>query len=80
MGVDAWVTAELRRQIEAHDERLKGIATYAACDGAAVGDLGHRLSRQLYLFFRFFSTLSRAPKVLLGQCHKTSPFLRARQS
>ena len=48
-GTDAYVATELRRQMEDHDKRQRGIAAYADCNGGCVSDAGVRLSRQLAL-------------------------------
>ena len=47
LGTDAFVQSELKRQLEEHDKRQRGIAAYATCNGDAVGHAGVRLSRQL---------------------------------
>ena len=58
-GTDAFVEAELRRQIRDHDKRLRGVAAYAGCDGAAVSHKGVRLSRQLAIAALKFSANAR---------------------
>ena len=58
-GTDAYVATELRRQMEDHDKRQRGIAAYADCNGGCVSDAGVRLSRQLALVALKFSANAR---------------------
>eukprot|EP01051_Picozoa_sp_SAG22_P009098 SAG22_NODE_733_length_7580_cov_2.329501_2_plen_173_part_00 len=58
-GTDEYVDNELRRQIEEHDVRLRGIAAFAGCDGPAVSHGGVRLSRQIATKLVQFSANAR---------------------
>jgi hypothetical protein len=39
-GTDGFVAAELERQMVEHDQRQRGIATYASCNGDSVSHAG----------------------------------------
>jgi hypothetical protein len=55
-GTDGFVAAELPHQIVEHDQRQRGTAAYASCNGDSVSHAGVRLSRSLTLTALKFST------------------------
>jgi hypothetical protein len=48
-GTDGFVPVKLARQMVEHDQRQRGIAAYASCNGDSVSHAGVRLSRSLAL-------------------------------
>jgi hypothetical protein len=63
-GTNGFIAAELARQMVEHDQRQRGIATYASCNGDSVSHVRMRLSRSLALTALKFSANARDVHIL----------------